>query len=326
MWVVLAIAVAAQAADELGGLGGPGTLYGVWLPDGVLVAAATAIVARAVFERRTRWAWLAFGAAMLSWSAGSILWSVVYGGRTRAPYPTFADVLWLLWYPLVALGIALLIRFSVPRFELHRWLDGLAVTLLTLAAGFALVIQPVADQSHQGALAVGVDFAYPTLDILLIGGILGVYGLLGWRPDAMWIFVGLGILLTTIADARFAVQEARGVAIGETYDFVWTLGAVCIAYAAWVPVQRVGASRSRVTGMRAVALALVAQAFAAGIQIYAIFEPIDRSERVLTLAALVVASVQIIVSRPRAIGRADASTEPIGRRKPDLSGGPRRLP
>ena len=58
----------------------------------------------------------------------------------HAPYPSFADVLWLLWYPLVALGIALLIRFSVPCFELHRWLDGLGVTLLTLAAGFVLVI------------------------------------------------------------------------------------------------------------------------------------------------------------------------------------------
>ena len=53
------------------------------------------------------------------------------------------------------------------------------------------------------------------------------------------------------------------------------------------------------TGMRAVALALFAQALAIGIQIYAIFHEIGRSERVVTIVVLVVASVQIILTRPR---------------------------
>ena len=44
----------------------------------------------------------------------------------------------------------------------------------------------------------------------------------------------------------------------------------------------------------------MAQGLAAGIQVYAIFEPVGKSERIVTLAALAVASVQIILSRPRA--------------------------
>ncbi len=51
--------------------------------------------------------------------------------------------------------------------------------------------------------------------------------------------------------------------------------------------------------MRAVALALFAQALAIGIQIYAIFHEVGRSERVVTIVVLVVASVQIILTRPR---------------------------
>jgi hypothetical protein len=51
--------------------------------------------------------------------------------------------------------------------------------------------------------------------------------------------------------------------------------------------------------MRAVALALFAQALAIGIQVYAIFHEIGRSERVVTIVVLVVASVQIILTRPR---------------------------
>jgi hypothetical protein len=48
-----------------------------------------------------------------------------------------------------------------------------------------------------------------------------------------------------------------------------------------------------------VALALFAQALAIGIQLYAIFREVGKSERVVTIVVLVVASVQIILTRPR---------------------------
>ena len=147
--------------------------------------------------------------------------------QPNAPYPSFADAFWLAWYPLMALGIFYLIRVRVPQFELHRWMDGIAVTLLVLAVGFALVIQPAADHKTVGNLATFVVFLYPVLDVLLIGAVLGVYGLLGWRPDTMWILIGLAIVSSSVADAVFAVQEAeaRAVVSGDTYDFIWTLGA-----------------------------------------------------------------------------------------------------
>jgi hypothetical protein len=211
---------------------------------------------------------------------------------------------------MIALGIVQLIRVRFPHFELHRWMDGLAVTLLVIVAGFAVVIQPTVDVATQGPLATVVDFSYPILDVLLIGAILGVYGLLGWRPDRMWIFIGLGLLATAGADAAFAVQEARGVGTDETYAFVWTLGALLLAYAAWTRVPVASKEDHHVTGMRAIALPLAANALAAGIQIYAIFRPVGRSERIVTLAVLVVSSVQIILTRPRPLLR-PASTRDI---------------
>jgi diguanylate cyclase len=300
VWAVLVLLTALEAANELFGIGGPSSLYELWFHDIVLASTAALVLARAAYEPTARKAWLAFGLAMACWAAGSILWSAVYGGQSTVPYPTFADVLWLLWYPLMALGITRLIQVRIPRFDLYRWLDGVAVTLVVLVAGFALVVEPVADQATQGNLATFVDFSYPVLDMLLIGAVLGVYGLLGWRPDRMWLLIGFGTLMTTIADASFAVQEARGVAEDNHYDFVWTLGALLVAYAAWVRVPGVTRNPKRVTGMRAIALPLIAQALAAGIQIYAIFEPVGKSERVVTLIVLVVASVQIIITRPRA--------------------------
>jgi hypothetical protein len=299
VWIVLLVLAALEAFNELGWIGGPSALFQRWLPGSVFVFAAVLTLTRAALEPVARRAWLAFGFGMAVWCSGTVLWSVVYGGRVNPPYPTFADVLWLLWYPLTALGMVLLIRVRFRSFELHRWMDGIAVMLMVLVAGFALVVQPLAEHSSQGWLATIVSFAYPVLDLLLIGMLLGLYGLLGWKPDAMWILIGLGILASTCADAAFAVQEARGVAQSGHYDFVWTIGALFIAYAAWVHAPTVH-DEAQVTGMRAIALALIAQALAIAIQIVAIFEEIGKSERVVTALVLVVVSIQIILSRPRA--------------------------
>jgi hypothetical protein len=300
VWLVLAVLTALEAASELGWIGGPSSLYQVWFHDIVLVAAAALMLARAAFEPTARRAWLALGMAMAVWSVGTVLWSLVYGGQPHPPYPTFADVFWLLWYPLTVAGLVLLIRVRFRRFELHRWMDGIAVMLIVLVAGFALVVQPVAEASTQGWLATIVDFTYPVLDILLIGAVLGVYGLLGWRPDAMWVLIGVGILAMTSGDAAFAVQQARGVVVGGNYAVVWTIGALVIAYAAWVRAPSTHEGHEPVTGMRAIALALIAQALAIAIQITALFEELGKSERIVTAIVLVIASIQLIVSRPKA--------------------------
>lgn len=301
LWLVLAALTVLEALNDVFGFAGPHWLYDNWIHNVILAMCALLVLARAVYEPIARPAWLAFGLALLLWSIGSIAWALAYTGQPGAPYPSFADVLWLAWYPLVGIGIFFLIRLRVPQFELHRWMDGIAVTLLVLAAGFAVVIQPVTQHKTVGLLAAGVVFAYPILDVLLIGAVLGVYGLLGWKPDAMWLLIGLAIVSTSVADAVFAVQEAdaRAVVSGNRYDFIWTAGALLLALAAWARAPEAEADPHAVTGMRAVALALFAQALAIGIQLYAVFREVGRSERIVTIVVLVVASVQIILTRPR---------------------------
>ena len=231
-----------------------------------------------------------------------MLWSVRYGGNQNPPYPTASDALWLLWYPFTGLGVALLIRLHVTRFELHRWIDGVAVMLIVLAGGFALVLQSVAEHTGQGEFATIVDFSYPVLDMILVGSILGVFALMAWRPGKGVALLGFGCVIMAIADAIVAVQEARGIASGNGYTFVWTAGAVLIAYAAWLPaVSRAGAAvgddglaRDRPTARRPAARrrACSSTSSARGLEV-------SITDRVVTIAVLLIASLQIIVSRPR---------------------------
>jgi hypothetical protein len=97
----------------------------------------------------------------------------------------------------------------------------------------------------------------------------------------------------------YSVQAAARTYTGGVYDFVWSGAAVMIAFAAWQPDER-PAEIPPVVGWRAIALPVAVQVIAIGIQIYAYFHHIPESERLLTVAVLVLAVIQIVVTRPRA--------------------------
>ena len=298
VWLVLAVLIALEAGRETFGLPGPATVYETWIHVIVLVVVAALLLARAAYEREERAAWRALAIGMICWCAGTVLWDVLYNGRAQPPFPTPADALWLLWYPFTALGIGLLIRSRVGGFELARWIDGVALMLLALAAALPLTLADVGHQ--QGTFATIVDVSYPVLDTLVLGSILGVLGLLAWRLDRFWIVFGVGCLVMSIADAAFAVEQARGVATTDQLGFAWALGAVLVAYSAWLPVTPPTTPEEPV-GWGAIALPLAAALVAATLQAGSlVFDTWDTTtHRAVVLVVLAIAVIQIVASRPR---------------------------
>jgi hypothetical protein len=300
VWIFLVAILVGEAAHEVFGLPGPYALYEDWFHASIVVASALLCLARAAYEPRGRGAWLSLGLGLAFWGSGTVLWDILYEANPNPPYPSPADVLWLAWYPFTALGIGLLIRARVTRFELHRWMDGLAVMLLVFAACFPLILQPAEHYLHHSELGAIVDFGYPVLDTLLLGAILGVFGLLSWRPGKVWLLLGLGILINAGADAAFAVQQAHGIGNDDHYSFLWAAGALLIGYAAWVAAPHTH-QHVEMFGWQAIALPLVAQLLAVGLQACSVFLPVwdTKTDRIITLVVLVIATFQIILARPR---------------------------
>ena len=299
LWVVLGVLVVVYAGHEAFGFARSidDEFFRQGLNDVLIWAAAGACFAGARRSTRGRTAWMLVSAGLACWAIGDTIWSIRYGGSAQGPLTSVSDVFWLAWYPLVLTALVLLVRDRVPKFELHRWIDGVVVMLIVATPWIAVFLQPVAAHSGTSALADAVDFAYPLGDAVIVGATLGAFALMGWHPGRMWVTLGIGLVAIGIADAVYSVEALEHTYRGGVFDAAWAGGAVLVAYAAWFPHPGQVEQR-KVTGWPAVALPIAAQVFAITIQVYGIFVSIPTIERVLTIVVLLIAILQIAITRP----------------------------
>jgi hypothetical protein len=318
IWSALAIVVVAYAARQDLGLGGTQVdeFFDRWLHTALLWVAAAACLAGATRTTRGRAPWLFVTLALVSWAVGDTVWSIRFGHTAIVPATSISDVFWLAWYPLIGVALVLLVRERVPVFELHRWIDGVVVMLLVATPWVALFLEPASEHSHTSTLATIVAFAYPLGDAVIVGATLGVFALMLWRPGRMWLALGSGLVVMGVADAVYSLHSlGHSFNHARLYDAALVAGALMVAFAAWQ--ARPGRlERKEVQGWPAIALPLAAQALAATIQIYGFFYEIHRIERILTVIVLLIAMVQIVVTRPRLRARPDVPPGP-----PELTSG-----
>jgi hypothetical protein len=300
LWAAMALLVVLYVFHQGVGLAGPGSdsFFDGWLNDGLLWVSAVACLGGALSQTRGRVAWLLLSLALASWAIGDTVFSIRFGTAASIPAASISDVFWLAWYPLVVAGLVLLVRDRVPGFELHRFVDGIAVMLLVATPWVALFLQPVVDHSGNSSLAQALDFVYPLGDAVLFGATLGVFALMAWRPSRMWIALGVALLVMGLADAFYSVDSTGHAHDHGIYDVAWVGGAALVAFASWEPHPGQLAPR-KATGWAAIALPLGIGALAASIQLYAFFHEIPRSERILTVIVLLIGMFQIVLARPR---------------------------
>jgi hypothetical protein len=302
LWGLLAILFAAEAFHELIGIGGSGLdgFFNKVVFNFLILGSAGICLLRAATVGHLRAAWTLLGVSLVSFGIGSLIWSIHYAEAHPQPFPTATDGFWLAYYAFAIGGLALLARDRIVGFDLQRWIDGVAVALIAATPLVALVLQPMVEEGEQGTtLARVVEFAYPVADILLLGALLGIYALAGWRPGRTWLLLGVGLAVFGVADSISAVQFVDGTFEFGDYNYLWTLGALLIAYAAWQP-DPLPSRPAQLVGWKAIVLPITCQLIAAGIQFYVLFlHEIPESERVIALLIMALVVVQLWVSRPR---------------------------
>jgi diguanylate cyclase (GGDEF)-like protein len=204
--------------------------------DAVIVGAGVACIVRASVFGRERNAWILIGAAILVWGAAEVYWTAAIEGNPSAPYPSPADVGYLLFYPLAYAGLALLVRARAHEINWRLWMDGAITALGTAALGAAFVFDFVAGKAEGSSIEILTTLAYPLGDIAMLAMVVGVVALTGWRPGRTWSLLLAGLAAMVIADIAYTLQST-GEALpgGNWIDPIYLISAVCLAAAVWQP-------------------------------------------------------------------------------------------
>ncbi len=298
IFAALAAIIAFDALHEIFGVAGSGysNLIDSYFYDAAAIGAGTLMLVRGLGDHSSR-GWVLLSLGTFSWVVGDILddLGIGFGNGVKV-----SDAFWLAWYPLAAAGLMMLVRSRFKDFDFARWIDGIALALVVATPAVALSLQPAVDESRDvSLLAHIVDIAYPAGDILLLGSTIGVIALTGWRPGRAWYLLTLGLSIWVVADALYSVQKVKETYVAGVYDYLWPVGLLLIAYAAWQP--RVDHTAPELYGWKAVLLPVACQVFALATQVWGLVATLGESERIMTIAVLTVVIVQLYVSRPRRV-------------------------
>ena len=205
--------------------------------DAVVLGAGIACLGRASVFGRERNAWILIGLAILVWGAAEIYWTAFIEGNPDAPYPSPADIGYLLFYPLAYAGLGLLVRARAHEMSWRLWMDGAIAALGTAALGAAFVFDFVAGKAEGTPLQIATTLAYPLGDIAMVAMVVGVVALTGWKPGRTWSLLLAGLAALVVADIAYTLQSTgESLPEGNWIDPIYLVAAACLGAAVWQPV------------------------------------------------------------------------------------------
>jgi diguanylate cyclase (GGDEF)-like protein/PAS domain S-box-containing protein len=183
--------------------------------------------------RRRAWGFLAMATA--SWAVGEIIWTVYEIGLDReVPFPSSADVAFLLAYPFAALAM-LRLPTSPTQFSsrIRTVLDALIVGISLLFVAWATFLGPLYHASEGTALEQTIGLAYPIADVVVASVVVFVVARARPGRRTTLILIAGGLMFLAVADSGFAYLTLQDeYATGGAIDAAWDVGYLLIALAA----------------------------------------------------------------------------------------------
>jgi two-component system, cell cycle response regulator len=277
-----------------GGAGGKGEdLFQDGIYNVLMLGSGVVVLARGVFVRDERAAWLTMGAGLLSWGLGELYYSLSIEGTSAEAGGSVSgvDVLYLTMYPCFYVALGLLARRHLRDLRASMWLDGLIAGLGAACVAAAWVLPPILQNATGMHSSIVVSLAYPIGDLLLMMFAVGALSITGWQGGNVWLPIAASMLVSGIADSVYLYQTATdSYQAGTWLECLWPLAAILLAIAAWTPSARMRPRQMKSWQMMSVpALALL---LALGVLVYGNIGP-QLTPTALILAAATVLAVGV---------------------------------
>lgn len=235
---------AARIGDSGYSLAVDGVLY-----TAVYVAGAVCCLMRAPLAGASAriWRLLAAGLAMYAFGWAALSWYLTRAAEQ--PIPSVADIGWVGLYPAAFVAILQIMRrLRVDRSSVLTLLDAAVAGLGTAAVCAALVLPKVASSTSVATTSWRVtltDVAYPTGDLLLLGGLVATLLVARFQvPAAVWVLLTASVLLVS-CDSTYVAGIATGTFAWDTWQrVVWLLVFVAVSFFSGTPFEARRASDS----------------------------------------------------------------------------------
>jgi len=210
------------------------------LKDGFLIlssglAAAAMLYAAHRSESRSKKAWIVFAAALLLNTIGEMLWAAIEVVLQDNPFLTLADVGYLLFYPLFALGIFLLPEEPLTYREQLRFLLYAAIVAISITLVFwVLLIAPMLLSTMILDLGFFVSLCYLLMDLLLFFALVWLlFRKLDYREQGPILLLAMSIAVMILTDLIFLIQIQDETFIsGSLLDIGWSSSSLLMGLAA----------------------------------------------------------------------------------------------
>jgi len=193
-------------------------------------------------------AWYVITLSMLFWFLGETLWSVIELILKQEPFPSIADVFYLLYFPLFIVGIILIPRsrlkdINVGEYSIYSILFVAATTLLF----WFLLIGPLFSERESSNLIFVFSILYPLSDLVMLNTMLVLFMLMLKRQSSgpIWCLLA-SVVFMAVTDSIFGIQEIKGVYTGgNIIDVGWSLSLAFTALAGVIQAFDTGDSQKR---------------------------------------------------------------------------------
>jgi hypothetical protein len=157
--------------------------------------------------------WLGFTLGMVFWFLGELGWAIyALLLNIEIPYPSIADVAWLIGYfPLL---IALHLYMRTFRSVLSKKMFATAAALMGIIslAIFAFLVSPILEvAAEEEIITLTIDIVYPALDIaLLYFSLLDLLIFAKGKMASAWFLISGAILMNVLGDIFFSYTTLQG--------------------------------------------------------------------------------------------------------------------
>jgi len=209
-----------------------------WAAVGISAAVAVVVGVRR-YRPSKRLPWYLLSAVLVSFTLGDTTYNVLtdYLGRTN-PFPSAADVFYLLVYPMLAVALLFFIRARAGADNRAALLDALVPTAGLGLLSWVFLISPYVRNDDLAVLEKLTSIAYPLGDVLALAMLLRLLTASARKPVAL-MTLAAGVTGLLVTDVIYGLRQLDGTwQVGGQTDSGWIFFYTAVALAALHPSMR----------------------------------------------------------------------------------------